>query len=127
MKKGPPEEVREENHPHPLKLLDKIYKGQYVCDKCQIRGSGKVYHCDICKFDMHPTCTVEYAAWQGSRPVPVLQQLIDFRHHHPLLKLPSVYQGSYSCANCKATLKGEVYHCDLCKWDICPKCFALTT
>jgi len=68
-KEKPPMEVREDTHSHPLKLVQFVYKkGQYICDKCQLRGSGQVYHCDMCKFDMHPSCTIEYAAWQGSRP-----------------------------------------------------------
>jgi len=124
-KREPPQEVREDSHPHPLKLLATIYKGQYVCDKCSVRGSGQVYHCDICKFDMHPSCVQAYMAWQGLQPVTTTPSTTyqDSRHTHPLLKLLSVYQGSYACAGCKRTLKGEVYHCDLCKWDVCMQCF----
>jgi len=68
-KEKPPVEVQEEGHEHPLKLVTYVYKkGQYMCDKCNQRGSGQVYHCDICRFDMHPSCTVDYVTWQGTRP-----------------------------------------------------------
>jgi len=68
-KKEPPSEVRDPHHTaHPLKLTSNIYKkGHYICDKCDVRGVGTVYHCAICKFDLHPTCTFEYAAWESSK------------------------------------------------------------
>jgi len=65
----PPQEIRDNLHlSHPLKLESYVYKkGQFICDKCDTRGRGQVYHCEICRFDLHPDCATEYIAWKASK------------------------------------------------------------
>lgn len=54
-----PETITIDEHPHPLMKLPKVYRGQYGCDGCSGGGSGWVYHCDECGFDMHPKCALK--------------------------------------------------------------------
>ena len=51
-----PEESIIDKHPHPLKKLASVYRGQYGCDVCGGSGTGWVYHCDQCGYDAHPKC-----------------------------------------------------------------------
>ncbi len=43
-------------------------------------------------------------------------------HEHPLKKLPSVYNGGYSCDICNITGYHIVYHCEECGYDVHPSC-----
>lgn len=43
-------------HRHELELRASVYGGEYGCDVCNENGSGLVYHCDLCKYDVHPEC-----------------------------------------------------------------------
>lgn len=54
--KSMPDEVTVAVHVHPLKKLPTVYRGNYGCDACGSGGSGWVYHCDECGFDVHPRC-----------------------------------------------------------------------
>jgi len=45
-------------HSHQLILLPQVYDGIYRCDKCLQPGENFVYHCEICSFDLHPSCCV---------------------------------------------------------------------
>jgi len=62
----PPQEIHDNLHlSHPLTLESYVYKkGQWICDKCNERGKGQVYHCKICRFDLHPDCATQYIAWK---------------------------------------------------------------
>ena len=53
---GFPESIKIDAHEHPLMKLPSVYRGSYGCDVCAAGGSGWVYHCDQCGFDVHPKC-----------------------------------------------------------------------
>lgn len=45
------------SHDHELWLLSKVYgDGVYSCNQCNTEGSGQVYHCAACQYDLHPKC-----------------------------------------------------------------------
>jgi len=48
-------------------------------------------------------------------------------HEHPLIKLPKVYGGQYSCDICSGSGKGWVYHCEDCGFDAHPRCVVMNT
>lgn len=54
-----PETITIPEHEHPLKKMPSVYRGQYGCDVCGGGGSGWVYHCDECGFDVHPKCAMK--------------------------------------------------------------------
>lgn len=47
-------------HPHPLKLYEKRYQGEYVCNLCCKNGGEWGYACDECLFDVHPGCVAPF-------------------------------------------------------------------
>jgi len=51
-----PKTVKDARHEHELNLVPNVYHGSYGCDGCGTGGSGWVYHCDPCQFDLHPGC-----------------------------------------------------------------------
>lgn len=51
-----PKQVKDARHEHPLNLVPTVYAGSYGCDGCGNSGSGWVYHCDECQYDLHPAC-----------------------------------------------------------------------
>jgi nucleoredoxin len=54
-----PDTIIVPEHEHPLTKMPSVYRGQYGCDACGVGGSGWVYHCDECGFDMHPACVMK--------------------------------------------------------------------
>jgi hypothetical protein len=50
-------EIMDPRHPHALRHLSSVYQGIYTCNGCGQEGRGKVWHCGICDFDLHPHCT----------------------------------------------------------------------
>lgn len=58
-KTGPehwPKMAQDSTHEHPLKLKKAVYNGIYRCNKCMRPGTGWVYHCKPCAFDLHAFC-----------------------------------------------------------------------
>jgi len=54
-----PKEAQDSLHQrtdHLLKLKESVYQGVYRCNKCMLPGTGWVYHCAPCSFDLHPHC-----------------------------------------------------------------------
>jgi mono-ADP-ribosyltransferase sirtuin 6 len=51
-----PKSAQDSTHEHPLKLKKAVYSGIYRCNKCMRPGTGWVYHCKPCAFDLHPFC-----------------------------------------------------------------------
>jgi nucleoredoxin len=46
---------------------------------------------------------------------------------HPLMKIPTVYDGEYICNLCEQEGKGWVFHCELCQFDVHPRCMKVRT
>eukprot|EP01126_Amoeba_proteus_P023061 TRINITY_DN2321_c0_g1_i6.p1 TRINITY_DN2321_c0_g1~~TRINITY_DN2321_c0_g1_i6.p1 ORF type:complete len:189 (-),score=15.25 TRINITY_DN2321_c0_g1_i6:59-625(-) len=51
-----PKTITDPKHLHPLELRDSVYSGSYGCDGCGNGGTGWVYHCEECQYDLHPSC-----------------------------------------------------------------------
>jgi len=51
-----PKTVKDARHEHPVELVASVYRGSYGCDGCGTSGSGWVYHCEACQYDLHPKC-----------------------------------------------------------------------
>ena len=49
-----PARVKDGKHEHVLKL-DMVGRG-YVCDWCKEPGRFWAFSCDVCDYDLHPTC-----------------------------------------------------------------------
>jgi len=50
------QEMVDPRHPHPLRHLSSVYQGTYTCNGCGQSGTGRVWHCGLCDFDLHPMC-----------------------------------------------------------------------
>eukprot|EP00457_Paulinella_chromatophora_P001774 gb/GEZN01001776.1/.p1 GENE.gb/GEZN01001776.1/~~gb/GEZN01001776.1/.p1 ORF type:complete len:746 (-),score=69.50 gb/GEZN01001776.1/:450-2687(-) len=125
-------------HGHPLTLVAHVYNGTFVCNSCRAYGQGWVYHCALCKFDLHLYCGQRAAAVKiqaVARGRQVRKQAapqhtaspaatgLDPRHQHPLDYQTQVYQGKYVCNGCRRPGTGPVYHCTACNFDLHPHCF----
>jgi len=105
----------------------------FYCHECktknQVSGQNEAYHCDYCEFDLCLKCFENYPGKETNE--------VTCENGHHLIKthdLKSVvldedesYQANlYNCDLCQTTeiFAGEVgaYHCDICKFDLCPKC-----
>ncbi|KAL0739709.1 hypothetical protein Bca4012_081222 [Brassica carinata] len=90
-----PRETRHKAHPdHPLTLLysPPYESSTYECSACSEYGSGFVYNCSICQFDLHVGCI--------SMPESVERE----GHEHPLTLL-----------YCSPYTNGLVVQCDVCQ------------
>ncbi|VVB03345.1 unnamed protein product [Arabis nemorensis] len=90
-----PRETRHKAHPdHPLTLLfSPTYESStYGCEACDEYGSGFVYHCSICQYDLHVGCV--------SMPESVERE----GHAHPLTLL-----------FCSPYKNGSIFNCDVCQ------------
>ncbi|KAJ0259227.1 hypothetical protein HA466_0056120 [Hirschfeldia incana] len=90
-----PRETRHKSHPdHPLTLLysPPYESSTYECSACSEYGSGFVYNCSICQFDLHVGCI--------SMPELVERE----GHEHPLTLL-----------YCSPYTNGLIVKCDVCQ------------
>lgn len=54
-----PKTAKDKRHlEHDLTLLPSVYNGGYRCNGCMKIGSGWVYTCTECQFDLHPACAI---------------------------------------------------------------------
>ncbi|KAK9279217.1 hypothetical protein L1049_012895 [Liquidambar formosana] len=53
---GLPHQVKDAKHEHVLKL---DMAKAYVCDSCKKQGRFWAFSCDVCDYDLHPTCVKE--------------------------------------------------------------------
>ncbi|GAV63650.1 C1_3 domain-containing protein/Thioredoxin_8 domain-containing protein [Cephalotus follicularis] len=51
-----PHQVKDAKHAHVLKL---DMAKAYVCDSCKEKGRFWAFSCDVCDYDLHPTCAEE--------------------------------------------------------------------
>lgn len=51
-----PHQVKDVKHEHELKL---DMAKAYVCDYCKQQGRFWAFSCDVCNYDLHPTCVEE--------------------------------------------------------------------
>ncbi|KAI3840417.1 hypothetical protein MKX03_037829 [Papaver bracteatum] len=90
---------------HSHTLTKKNFSGEFLCDGCNMLGSGIRYHCIGCKFDLHEDC---------SACPEKLKTYI-----HPDHKLTRVWEGLQSSTNgisrpcnvCGDHVKGLFYWC----------------
>jgi len=54
-----PKTAKDQRHiEHDLTLVPSVYNGGYRCNGCMKIGSGWVYTCAECQFDLHPACAI---------------------------------------------------------------------
>ncbi|CAN8284530.1 unnamed protein product [Cochlearia groenlandica] len=91
-----PREIHHKSHQdHPLTLLyaSPYQTHTYGCNACGEYGSGFVYNCSTCQYDLHVGC------------VSMPESVVDLEgHEHPLTLL---YSSPY--------LNGLVFSCDVCQ------------
>lgn len=98
---------------HKLVFLQKApyATGYYVCDLCQERGSGSVFHCSACHFDLHPVC------------IATGEQESHFSHfQHPLQLQTLSSNKTHTCDGCGESAFPLVYTCSPCDFDLHPHC-----
>ena len=110
------------HHPHPLTernphdLYD-LYGGRWNCDNCQYDQSElcQPLHCDVdgCIYDLCRECAKPHMHINHPHPL----YLSNSRHTYP------EHEGWYTCDECNtAGISNEIYHCYLCKFDVCRYC-----
>ncbi|XP_020521433.1 uncharacterized protein LOC18432007 [Amborella trichopoda] len=85
--------------------------GEFRCDDCGQVGSGAVYHCGHCNFDLHLHCTEK---------VSRLPVIVTCPAHHEMDWLPSspYPSGEVRCDRCSRSVLGSLYHCGRCHFDL---------
>ncbi|KAI3824660.1 hypothetical protein L1987_06127 [Smallanthus sonchifolius] len=103
----PPNQIILKSHPnHPLKYLPKPHYGIWGSRLCDVCGTycdpkGELYHCDICDYDAHVTCTnLQETVRRGD-------------HEHTLSLLHVNPNPSFECDVCRGTIaqNHSMYHC----------------
>lgn len=85
--------------------------GFFICDLCREKGSGAVFHCSACHFDLHPSC------------IATGEQISHFSHFkHPLHIETLASNKTHTCDVCGDPAFPTVYHCDECDFDMHPHC-----
>ncbi|XP_010506363.1 PREDICTED: uncharacterized protein LOC104782985 [Camelina sativa] len=92
-----PRETNHKSHPkHSLTLLHSPPNGQfYTCHACGEYGSGFVYNCAECQYDVHVGCVFLAETVKGED------------HEHPLILLYNT--------PCKGNDDGAMFICDVCE------------
>ncbi|KAH7387980.1 hypothetical protein KP509_16G051800 [Ceratopteris richardii] len=95
---------------HTLTLLQSppYASGQFFCNLCFEPGSGPVYHCPLCTFDLHVSCvTKETLHTHFTHP------------EHPLdLEPPATSVTLRACDSCTFQIRGWSFRCDQCEFDL---------
>ncbi|GAA0183237.1 hypothetical protein LIER_30690 [Lithospermum erythrorhizon] len=107
--------MMELDHPfhleHKLTYYKKVVKrgdNGMICGACQDFISSEHYSCGECKFFLHKLCAERPSEFtHSSHPL------------HPLSLIPkSPYDGNTWCDACGRSVKGFIYHCAICKFDL---------
>ncbi|KAF7847022.1 hypothetical protein BT93_L3434 [Corymbia citriodora subsp. variegata] len=106
------------SHDHTLTLCYITQQSERNCEGCEQQISGPAYCCKDCdKLTLHKSC----AQWPSQVEHP-------FHPAHSLtLFTESPYPaGTARCDACRKTIRGFVYHCDKCSFDLDLVCASLT-
>ena len=111
--------------------------GAFLCNVCIESGTGHVYHCAICNFDLCPSCASSGTNSSSSDPLPARNTrsssstpLIGCgRPYHSLdFRTSSPYGGAYMCNLCRKRGEDQVFHCTMCgDFDLHPDCAEVKT
>lgn len=98
------------SHEHPLVLKEVIDKNtDALCEACDKRCSSNAYTCTLCEFFLHKSC------------VELKRKLRHWLHEEHDLELctsSSVYDGIVLCDLCGKRIRGFVYHCEICRFNL---------
>ncbi|CAH2058030.1 unnamed protein product [Thlaspi arvense] len=100
-----------QDHPLTLLLSPPNDESVYTCNACDQYGSGFVYHCSNCKYNLHVGC--------ASLPEAIERE----DHEHPLILLYSTPSKGredtiFTCSTCEDTIPEDlwVYYCKDCDY-----------
>jgi len=97
-------------HPHALQLSS---NRNFVCDFCQVNGTGFSYHCRSCDYDECMACVT------GRFPSA---------RHTSIHRLEFVKSGNgYYCDVCRQKIIGNRFTCKPCNHNECQACFERCT
>ncbi|KAA0052804.1 putative nucleoredoxin 1-1 [Cucumis melo var. makuwa] len=99
-----PPEIHHPSHPkHPLILTGSppYVDGEFACDGCDDVGSGFIYRCPRCQFDLHIHCAA------------LPETLVGKNHDHPLRLVFESKGKGFCCGVCEEGFGrgGWVYYC----------------
>ncbi|GFP85436.1 hypothetical protein PHJA_000687300 [Phtheirospermum japonicum] len=109
-------EISHFSHPkHKLKFHHT--EAPFKCDGCKEIGIGSAYKCgaSACDYDLHTHCAA---------PSPAIAHPFYTRCSFQFLSRPPGPEARY-CNACERVVKGFVYHCKLCGFDLHPCCAKL--
>ncbi|KAL1181238.1 hypothetical protein V6Z11_A02G034900 [Gossypium hirsutum] len=114
-------ELQHFSHPHPLVFFkyqtvasEEVDPEAALCLGCEKPVEGWSYGCNQCEFYLHKGCAELELAPQIQHP---------FHPKHPLTLLPAPYFGE--CDLCGKELRGFVYNCNDCMFDLHINCALL--
>ncbi|XWS43265.1 hypothetical protein CRYUN_Cryun16bG0088100 [Craigia yunnanensis] len=81
----------------------------YPCAACKERTPGPIYSCADCEFYIHKKC---------AELPPKITHTSHRKHTLVLLTNATPHQEMCSCHLCKNNIKGFIYHCSLCEFDL---------
>lgn len=104
-------EILHSSHPnHKLKM--EYTETPFSCDGCKEVGIGVRYRCNVCDFDLHKVCALASSSISHS-----FYTKCEFRlYSRPPGQQPRV------CDACRKIVRGFVYHCTRCGFDLHPCC-----
>ncbi|MCO5577440.1 hypothetical protein L7F22_031272 [Adiantum nelumboides] len=118
--------MRGGEHVHPLWLLHSspYLSGHYTCHVCWEKGSGPLFHCTDCQFDVHVSCT-GFGSCNSSGSGHSSGTHFSHFEHPLLLKTTLSSSGEVACDCCGEAHRGSnaaIYRCSQCDFDLCPMC-----
>ncbi|CAJ1932837.1 unnamed protein product [Sphenostylis stenocarpa] len=99
------------------KLTFDYSESPFQCDGCKELGIGSRYNCSLCDFDLHTHCSI---------PSPSLFHPFYPKCSFHFLSHPPGDTPRY-CNACQKPVKGFLYHCFSCGFDLHPCCAKLPT
>lgn len=104
-------EISHSTHPqHKLKM--EYTETPFSCDGCKEAGIGIRYRCEACDFDLHKICALAPA---------IISHPFYPRCEFRLYSRPPG-QLARACDACRRIVRGLVYHCTRCGFDLHPCC-----